>query len=378
MNQPQKQKTQGREYRNREGLLWFGIGFALIVIVGAIVGLLLHTPNVDEIPNFPTDGGTTESEDVGASAEPYTRKEGYYTFLVAGVDDVSMSTDVMMLISLDTVNNKLNVVQLPRDTFVNSAVGGFTTVHRVNAVFTGEYNRRVNKGTSAKTAEGQAMEALCDHLERTLCLTIDEYLLVKTSSFCAIVDAVGGIDFEVPFDMFYEDPEQDLYIDLKAGYQHLDGKQCEQLIRYRDGYSRGDIERMEMRAAFMSALFSQVKDRIGVETLVELLKQDRTLFTKTCTSMSFNDAISYIRMVYKVKNGDMDVRTISGAVVQSPDSGLWLYFCLNKKGALADINECLNVYTTDIRPEHFDVPGFFTDTANAYNAYIHEYYSSDM
>ncbi len=376
MNQPQKQKTRKREYRNREGLLWFGIGFALLVIVGIILGILLHEPDVDVTPNFPT-GGTSQSDDVGASADPYERKEGYYTFLVAGVDDVSMSTDVMMRVSLDTVNEKIHVMQIPRDTFVNSEVGGFTTVHRVNAVFTGEYNRRVNRGISAKTAKTQAMQALCDHLERTLCITIDEYLLVNTSAFCAIVNAVGGIDFDVPFDMFYEDPEQDLYIDLKKGYQHLSGEQCEQLIRYRDGYSRGDIERMELRASFMSALFSQVKNKIGLDMLIGILKEDKTLLTRTCTEMSLNDVISYIRMVFRVKDGDMEVRTISGAVVQNPENGLWLYFCLNKEGALADINECMNVYTKDISLENFDRVGFFTDTKNEYNAYINDYYSSE-
>ncbi len=376
MNQPKQNNPRKREYRNREGLLWFFIGLALLVIVGVVIGICLHQPNVDDIPNFPTDG-TTSSEDVGASANPYERKEGYYTFLIAGVDDVSMSTDVMMLVSLDTVNEKIHVVQLPRDTFVNSAVGGFTTVHRINAVFTGEYNRRVNKGMSAKTAKTQAMQALCDHLERTLCVTVDEYILVNTSAFRAVIDAVGGIDFDVPFDMFYEDPEQDLYIDLKKGYQHLDGAQCEQLIRYRDGYSRGDIERMEMRASFISALFTQVKSKIGLDTLIEMLRQDKTLLTKTCTEMSLNDLISYLRMIYRVKDGDMEVRTIAGTVVQNPDSGLWLYYCLNKRGALADVNECLNVYKTQITAENFDQVGFFTDTENEYNAYIHEYYISD-
>lgn len=376
MNQQNFKHTKKRKDPKKEQLLWFAAGLALLVIIGMIVGVIFHEPNVEEIPSFPTDG-TTTGADIDASTEPYERKTGYYTFLIAGVDDVSMSTDVMMLASLDTVNQKIHIVQLPRDTFVNAQVGGFTTVHRVNAVFTGEYNRQVNKGISAKTAKTLAMQALCERLEEQLCITIDEYVLINTSAFCSIIDAVGGIDFDVPFDMFYEDPEQDLYIDLKAGYQHLDGEQCEQLIRYRDGYSRGDIERMEMRADFMSALFGQVKANINLDTMLKIIR-DKDILQKMNTSMSLVDLLSYVKMVYAVRDADMDIRTISGEVVQNPASGLWLYFVLNKEKALADINECLNVYTNEIRIDNFDKTGFFTDSQNTDNAYIHEFYISDI
>ena len=374
MNQ---QNLKKKKNKKREHILWLCIGVALLAICGTILGVVLHEPSVETVPNFPTDGTTTTGEHVDVSTEPYERKEGYYTFLIAGVDDVSMSTDVMMLASLDTENKKIHVVQLPRDTFVNAEVGGFTTVHRVNAVFTGEYNRQVNKGISQKTAKTLAMQALCDRLETQLCITIDEYVLINTSGFCSIIDAVGGIDFDVPFDMFYEDPEQDLYIDLKAGYQHLDGKQCESLIRYRDGYSRGDIERMEMRADFMSALFSQVKANINLDTMLNLIR-DKALLQKMSTSMSLVDLLAYVKMVYAVKDGDMDIRTIAGEVVQNPESGLWLYFILNKGAALSDINECLNVYKSEMRIDQFDKTGFFTDSVHGGNAYIHEYYLSDI
>lgn len=374
MNQ---QNLKKKKNKKREHILWLCIGVALLAICGTILGVVLHEPSVETVPNFPTDGTTTTGEHVDVSTEPYERKEGYYTFLIAGVDDVSMSTDVMMLASLDTENKKIHVVQLPRDTFVNAEVGGFTTVHRVNAVFTGEYNRQVNKGISQKTAKTLAMQALCDRLETQLCITIDEYVLINTSGFRSIIDAVGGIDFDVPFDMFYEDPEQDLYIDLKAGFQHLDGKQCENLIRYRDGYSRGDIERMEMRADFMSALFSQVKANINLDTMLNLIR-DKALLQKMSTSMSLVDLLAYVKMVYTVRDADMDIRTISGAVVQNPESGLWLYFVLNKGAALSDINECLNVYTNEMRIDQFDKTGFFTDSVHGGNAYIHEYYLSDI
>jgi hypothetical protein len=134
---------------------------------------------------------------------------------------------------------------------------------------------------------------------------------------------------------------------------------------------------MEMRADFMSALFSQVKANINLDTMLNLIR-DKALLQKMSTSMSLVDLLAYVKMVYTVRDADMDIRTISGAVVQNPESGLWLYFVLNKGAALSDINECLNVYTNEMRIDQFDKTGFFTDSVHDGNAYIHEYYLSDI
>ncbi len=369
-SKPHNQKKSAK----RESIIFLVVAVLLLAVFGTILGVLLHTPDVSVTPPFSTE--TTTTADKPVTADPYVRKEGYYTFLIAGVDDVAYLTDVLMLASLDTATGKVEVVQIPRDTFINAKVGGFTTVHTANGIFTGEYNRRVNNGISGKTARGLAMEALRTRLSETLCVQIDEYVLVNTSGFCSLVDAVGGIDFDVPLDMQYSDPEQDLYIDLKKGYQHLNGAQCEQLIRFRSGYGRGDIERMEMRADFLKALFSQVTDKFDVTAMVKLIR-DRDLLQKVNTSMSLADLIAYVKMVYGMDSREIAVRTITGEVCQNAN-GQWLYYCINKKGALADINEALNVYTKDITLTQFDAPGFFTDHENTDNAYIHEYYLSDI
>ncbi len=361
--------------KKQESILYSVIIAVLALILAGLIMLLLHEPHVDNTPSFPTDTSSSGGEDIDVSVEPYQRKDDFYTVLIAGVDDVSMSTDVLMLASLDAKNGEIKIVQIPRDTFVNAEVGGFTTVHRANAIFTGEYNRKVNSGVSAKTSKTLAMQALSAHLEKTLCVTIDEYVLLDTSAFCDIIDAFGGVMFDVPFDMHYEDPEQDLYIDLKAGYQHLDGAKCEQFIRYRSGYGTGDIQRMEMRADLLRALFAQIKSNMNVSTALDIIR-DKSLLQKLNTSMSLVDLFSYVRMVYAADGANMEIRTIAGEVLQAPD-GVWRYFCLNKKGALEDINECLNVYENDITLGQFDTVGFFTDSKNEENAYIHEYYLSD-
>ena len=371
-----KQKRRSRS--SRALLIVAAYVCAVFVIAGiTVTALLLHKPAVDPTPQFPTDGTTEapeETTDVAAKPEePYTRKDGFYTFLIAGVDDVSMSTDVLMLASLDTANGKINIVQIPRDTFINKEVGGYTSVTRVNAVFTAAYNRQISSGATEAKAKHLAMQDLQARLSAALCVNIDEYVLINTTGFRNVIDAVGGIWYDVPCDMDYDDPDQNLYIHLKAGYQHLDGSQCEQLIRYRSGYATGDIGRVEMRGDFMVEALRQVKNNITVGNMISMVP---TLINHVSTSMSVADIVSYTKSVYAVDNAGIAVRTIGGSSVQNPATGLWIYYCLNKREALADINECLNVYKTDITGEIFDRDGFFTDSKNASNLYINNYYLS--
>ncbi len=378
MNENQnKAFAEVKKRQKREYILWGVLAAAILLILTSALLIIFHSPKVDNTPHFSTDPEYTDgTDDIGVSTEPYKRKEGFYTFLVAGMDAASNNTDVLMLASLDTKNGEIHIVQIPRDTYVNKTVGGYTSLTRVNAIFSAEYNYQVSRGISQKTAKTLAMKDLCKRLSEALCINIDEYVYVNTTGFRNIIDAVGGIDYEVPQDMFYEDPYQDLYIDLKAGYQHLNGTQCEHLIRYRSGYATGDIGRVELRSDFMVEVFKQIKNKIDLDSMLALIR-DKDLMQKVGTSMSLMDILAYVKMVYQLGDDAISVRTISGEVVQNPNTGAWIYYCMNKKGALADINECLNVYEKDIDISIFDIKGLFSGTEGAGDHYIYEYYHSE-
>lgn len=368
--------TQARKRQKREYILWGVLAAAIILVLSLTLVAVLYAPNVDEHPHFPTGTQETDREELGTSADVYERKEGFYTFLIAGMDATSNNTDVLMLASLDTKNAEIHIVQIPRDTYINKTVGGYTSLTRVNAVFAAEYNYQVSKGISPKTAKMLAMQDLQKRLSEALCINIDEYVYVNTTGFRNIIDAVGGIDYEVPQDMFYEDPEQDLYINLNAGYQHLDGLQCEHLIRYRSGYATGDIGRVELRSDFMVEVFKQVKNKISLDSMLTMIR-DKDLMQKIGTSMSLMDIFAYVKMVYQLDGDAISVRTISGEVLQNPKTGAWIYYCINKKAAWNDINECLNVYKENVDFSLFDQKGLFSGTQNAEDHYIYEYYHSE-
>ena len=371
------QKSDCQKRRIGKNILLTVLAIAGIFILTIMLTFVFYSPRVDDRPQFSTGQNENVGEDPTdseASSSVYERKEGFYTFLIAGIDAYSNNTDVLMLASLDVKNGKIEIVQIPRDTYINKSVGGYTSLTRVNAVFAAEYNRQVRSGISPRTAKTVAMQDLTKRLSEALCVNIDEYVLIDTAGFRDVIDAVGGIDYDVPRDMHYEDPAQDLYIDLSAGYQHLSGAQCEQLIRYRSGYATGDIGRVEMRGDFMTAVFSQVKQKIGLDAMLKLIR-DKALMQKIRTSMSLVDMLAYVRMVYQLDDDAVSVRTISGSVVQNPDTGAWIYYCLNKKNALRDINECLNVYKTDVDISIFDRKGFFSGTRGASDHYLYEYYN---
>lgn len=352
------------------------LGVLAVLIITVALFMSLYKPGVEEKPHFTTDKQTettTTSQDTQISTDPYSRKKGYYTFLIAGTDVISNNTDVLMMASLDTVKGEVNIVQIPRDTFVNKTVGGYQTVTRVNSVYAAAYNRSTASGSRGATARHVAMKDLKARLEASLCVNLDYYALVSTSSFRKIVDAIGGVWFDVPEDMDYDDPEQGLSIHLKKGNQLLDGKAAEGLIRFRSGYAQGDLDRVSVRANFLRAMMKQVKENLTADALATIVSE---LLTSVDSSVSLTDAVYFAKQLYSVSSEKFTVTTLSGSSVMNPQTGAWSYYVINKNNALADINKYLNVFSGDIAANLFDSKGFFTDSENEAHAYINNYYLS--
>lgn len=359
--------------RRRPIVLIIVLCFIFSLVALTVICASVFRPSVSSSAPFEgTIPGWTvgEGETTDANQQTgYTRKDGYYTFLVCGMDKVSKNTDVMMLISLDTVNDEINILQIPRDTFLNPDTSGYR-VTRINGIYTSAYNSAPYAGKKRRQI---AMDVLCDTIETSLCVTIDRYVLMDTEAFIGIIDAIGGVDYYIPFDMDYEDPEQELYIHLKEGMHHLDGKAAEQFIRYRSGYVTGDIGRVEARADFLKAVYHTVRDNMSVSVAIEIAKQ---LFDSVTTNASLEDIVFFANAVYGVHGDNINVKTLSGSSVMNPETGVWRYYALNKTAALADINRYMNAFKEAVSYDIFDKNAIFTDDPNGDNPYISEYYYS--
>lgn len=266
-------------------------------------------------------------------------KSGTITFLALGRDEVSGLSDVVILAAFDTENMKLNVVQVPRDTYFRA---------------TEKTYRKINGASSALGGAGAFAEAL----ENALCIEIDYTIQFTLEALGKVVDHIGGVPVSIPSDMDYDDPDQELSIHLEAGEYTLDGEGAKQFVRFRSGYIRGDIARIDAQKIFMAAFIRRLTEGVGIMKIPGLIS---LLMDDVSTDLSFSECLSYVQKALSLKTSDVTMVTLAGADVRTQiDSGAW-YYIINREAALAAVNKYLNKSGTPVGELEFDLERRFTD-----------------
>ncbi len=251
--------NRGQKIRYRLFQLLVALAIAAIALCLAVRAWV----RLPEIPQLPTGTGTDTSQGDGLDFDGAElpnvarsgRKDGVYTFLLVGQDTAGGgNTDTIILFTFDTQNKTLHGMSLPRDTMVNSRHTG--AGHRLNAVY------NYNKGSDPDTQVENGMAALKTEVGKLTGIIPDFYVMVQWEAVGQLVDAIGGVWFEVPFDMDYDDPTpgQDLHIHQEAGYRLLDGEDAMEVVRWRKnntGPSGGDVARISIQQDFLKAAVSQ-------------------------------------------------------------------------------------------------------------------------
>lgn len=267
-----REKKPGRPRTKKQRIL-LGLYIALtvvaaIIVAGAIVFGLMSAPPEVALPT-PTPRHTTIINEQGEEVEVEIpglsagRKEQFYTFLVAGVS--GGNTDTMLLAAYDVPNQKLSVMSLPRDTYV--IYNGRTVM--INSVY------------SRGGGEEGGVEALKKAVGSLTGVTPDFYVLVEWEAVGELVDAIGGVYFDVPRRMYYNDLSQHFKIDLQPGYQLLDGNGAMGVLRWRhnsddsghilnSGYAMGDLGRIETQQAFLKAVIEKCLNSISLGTIPKM------------------------------------------------------------------------------------------------------------
>ena len=299
----------------------------------------------------PSDSASTGQTPSTVESNTVSRRMGVYNILCAGRDDTAFNTDALILVSFDTQNGCAGIVQIPRDTYLD---GG-----KINALWA-KYRSRAKKNGDAD-ADSAAMDALCETLEQTLCIKIDHWILCGLTAVREVVDALDGVTVNVPYDMDYDDPDQNLSIHLTAGEQTLDGTQAEGLIRFRSGYIRGDLGRVDMQKLFLSALLEKGK-QISLLTLPSIVT---TAAKHISSDLSFSDLIFFAKSAQKLDASRVSFLTLPGTDCREyGDSGAW-YYVLSASGTLDAVNRYLNVYETEVDASQFDRDRRLTDRTSA-------------
>ena len=231
----------------------------------------------------------------------------------------------MLNLYLEQSKGISRLLSLPRDTMVN----------RDNPV------PKLNGAYGANGAGEKGMGFLMDYVKDLVGFRPDGYILVDLNCFADLVDTMGGVSFDVPMDMAYEDPSQDLFIDLKQGDQTLNGQEAMWLVRFRSGYAMADLERIRVQRDFMQSAVSQWK---SVTKLPRLPFAASLLIRNSQSDLSYRN-LCWVALALARSSGDMENDTLPG----TPE---WVnggaYYVEDRVGAAALVNEKYNPYEREI------------------------------
>lgn len=235
----------------------------------------------------------------------------YTNVLLVGVDEDGYRTDTMMVATYDVENKKVSVMQLPRDTYVAN-------------------NGRTDKKLNSAYYSG--MKQLQREIQIAYGIEIHKYVGINLEAFRLMIDAIGGVEMNVPINMIYDDPTQDFHIYLLKGVQVLDGKKAEQFVRFRknndgSGYPRGDLQRMEAQKEFIMATVRQMISIDGLKNINELIKIAQE---NVDTDLTFDEIYSYCTSVLTAEEGSIEFIEAPGDAMTLPFGS---YFIVDYDGA---------------------------------------------
>ena len=217
-------------------------------------------------------------------------------FLMMGVDskDVKQSkgtrTDTMMLMKVNFDNGHIDLLSIPRDTRV--LVKG-----------------REDKINHAHAYGGTALTM--DTVRDFLGIDLDYYVKVDYRAVKSVVDAIGGVDIDVPQRMKYDDPTADppLHIDLYPGLQTLDGQKSHDFLRFRSGYREGDLGRIKAQQYFLEEL---IKQTLQPKNIMKLPKLVETYFDYVETNIPMSMVLKGVGVASSIDTNNINMQTISG------------------------------------------------------------------
>ena len=242
-----KKRKLKKPYRILRGIYMVIVVIAALIVLGYAV-YKIAIPEPEMSPDPAGSSSAVQASTPGMEDGAHQRKEQTYTFLLAVPDQESGNADGIMVVTYDVPNQKVGLLSIPRDTLVMKK------------------NPKINS----------SMKAGIDNLEEVVSdlvgFPIDYYITLDLDAFIEIVDAVGGVDFDVPVEMYYDDPAQDLHIHYQPGMQHLNGQQAMEVCRFRHnadgtGYPLGDVQRAETAQKMMLTIAKKV---MSVDSLVNI------------------------------------------------------------------------------------------------------------
>lgn len=269
-------------------------------IIGSFTLLYINFIKVDEKPV--NKSGALIHEILS----PFKENNKPINVLVLGGDKVNSNTDTMMLVNFNPSSSKLSILSIPRDTRV--IIDG----------------KRVKINSAYPKGGGELAAKTVSNL---LKVDVDYYVFVNTSSFRKIIDTLGGVDYNVPVDMDWDDPIQELHIHIKKGPQHFDGVKAEQFMRFRQNnngkvneyYDGSDLKRIDAQQNFIKELIRQKLNIFYITRLNDIIN---TVFNNIETNLSMSEVLKMSSSVTKIQPDNIQTFMVPG---ESVLDGAWYY-----------------------------------------------------
>ena len=332
-------KQLTRAQKRRRIIITIAVVLVLVIGVAAAAAVFIRPPQA----NDPTikDKENGDKVDVSGLLNSGTRIDDVVTFVIGAVDEDETRTDALMVATMDTNKKTVNIMNIPRDTMCNNSASGAS--RKINAAY----------------AMG-GIEQTKTEIERLMGFKPDYYVIVNFEGIAAIVDAIGGVDYEVPFRMEYDDPSQNLHIDLDAGMQHLDGEQVVEFLRWRHNndysvqYENGDEGRVENQQAFLKELANQV---LKLSNVTKIPKIAEAVFNNVKTDLTAGNLLWMGMQALQIDNDDIQFFTLPGygAMSTAGTSTAYSFFFPYYEETLKLVNQYFNPYEEPI--ETLDMVG---------------------
>ena len=330
MNIQEMQEPEERS-RRRSPLIAVAV---LLLVIGAAVASIWYFFLQDVQPPRGTSRGALYADraDTGEATTPVLdereQKSGVYTVLIAGADKGEFRTDVLMLASVNLNTQKIHVLSIPRDTMVNGPQKGPSK--KINAA----YGRKLG------------IEATLEEVQKLTGIEVNRYAVTSFDGFIRIVDAIGGIDYNVPIDMYHADGKYT--INLKKGQKTLTGEEALQVVRFRDRYL-ADLGRIGRTQDFLSAVAKQLLAERNVLNLAEVAK---VLLEETETDLTMGELTWLASRTLGLDSENITFMTLPG---QSRTVSGISFYIPDAEGIVSAVNEFFNPYKTDLTAEDFNI-----------------------
>ncbi len=285
-----KKKKTKSSLKDRILISIFSVVITLSVL--SVVGVFLF--NTSFLENNEPDTGNDNKLDQDIIT-PNEIRDKAVNILVVGIDYTEKAgsnrgklTDMIMVANFDMAAGKINALRIPRDSYIGEDI----STGKINAVY------------GSKSSGG--IDGLAKRINKTLDLTIDHYVTVNMDGFVNIVNAIGGVEMDVPISFYLEG------VKIEKGLQTLNGIQAEKVVRERYSYPTGDFGRIDMQNQFMQAL---IKKCFGMSK-TQIVSMAPTLIKEVTTDLTLGELLGYYNELMKV-----DMSNISFHIL--PTNSAW-------------------------------------------------------